>query len=128
MVMYTNNSVEFYPVLFFYLCIYWIQSIYVNYGTVFNQQLEESSNSNFLQASGIEAPLFDVCGVVCDTPPETEESALGRALAYFEGVLGWRIAYVNHIPYLQARAAQLHYACMDQALYRTLLYELVLIS
>jgi hypothetical protein len=43
------------------------------------------------------APLFDVCIGVCDTPPQAEESALERALAYFEGVLGWRIAYINHV-------------------------------
>jgi hypothetical protein len=75
-----------------------------------------------------EAPLFDVWSAICDTPPEEEESAVVRALAYFEGVLGWRIGDINHISYLQARAAQKHYACMDQALYRTRLCELVLIS
>jgi hypothetical protein len=51
------------------------------------------------------APFFDVCCGVCDTPSKAEESALVRALAYFEGVLGWRIADINHVPYLQARAA-----------------------
>jgi hypothetical protein len=51
------------------------------------------------------APLFDVCSGVCYTSPQAEESALVRALAYFEGVLGWRIADINHVPYLQARAA-----------------------
>jgi hypothetical protein len=53
-----------------------------------------------------EAPLFDVCSAVCDTPPEVEESALVHTLAYFEGVLGWRIAHINHISYLQVRVAQ----------------------
>jgi hypothetical protein len=53
----------------------------------------------FYKPAEPEAPLFDVCSVVCDTP-------LIRALAYFEGVLGWRIADINHISYLQARAAQ----------------------
>jgi hypothetical protein len=38
-----------------------------------------------------EAPLFDVCTGVCDTPPQAEESALVHALANFEGVLGWRL-------------------------------------
>ena len=60
----------------------------------------------FYKPAEPEAPLFDVCSAVCDTPPEAEESALVRALAYFEGVLGWRIADINHISYLQARAAQ----------------------
>jgi hypothetical protein len=71
----------------------------------FHQQLEVSSNSKFLQASRTEAPLFDICSGVCDTPPHAEESELVCTLAYFEGVLGWRIADINHIPYLQARAA-----------------------
>jgi hypothetical protein len=53
----------------------------------------------FYKPAEPEAPLFDVCSVVCDTP-------LIRALAYFEGVLGWRITDINHISYLQARAAQ----------------------
>jgi hypothetical protein len=53
-----------------------------------------------------EAPLFDVYSAVCYTPPEAEESALVHALAYFEGVLGWRIADFNHISYLQACDAQ----------------------
>jgi hypothetical protein len=53
-----------------------------------------------------EAPLFDLCSGVCDTPPQAEESALVRALAYFEGVLHWRIADINHVSYLQERVAQ----------------------
>jgi hypothetical protein len=50
--------------------------------------------------------LFDVCSGICDTPPQAEESALVHALAYFEGVLGWRIADINHVSYLQVRVAQ----------------------
>jgi hypothetical protein len=54
-----------------------------------------------------EAPLFGVSSAVCDTPPEAEECALVRALAYFEGVLGcWRISDINHVSYLHACAAQ----------------------
>jgi hypothetical protein len=59
----------------------------------------------FYKPAKPDAPLFDVCSGVSDTPPQAEESALVRALAYFEGVLGWRIADINHVPYLQARAA-----------------------
>jgi hypothetical protein len=59
---------------------------------------------SFYKPTEPEAPLFDVCSGVCDTPPQAEESALVRALAYFEGVLGWRIADINHVPYLQPRA------------------------
>jgi hypothetical protein len=60
---------------------------------------------SFYKPAEPEAPLFDVSSGVCDTPPQAEESALVRALAYFEGVLGWRIVDINHVPYLQARAA-----------------------
>jgi hypothetical protein len=52
------------------------------------------------------AALFDVCSGVCDTPPQAEESALVRTLAYFAGVLGWRIADIKHVSYLQAHVAQ----------------------
>jgi hypothetical protein len=60
----------------------------------------------FYKPAEPEAPLFDVCSAVCDTPLEAEESALVHTLAYFEGVLGWRIAGINYILYLQACAAQ----------------------
>jgi hypothetical protein len=59
----------------------------------------------FYKPAEPETPLFDVCSGVCDTPPQAEESALVRALAYFEGVLGWRIADINHVSYLQACVA-----------------------
>jgi hypothetical protein len=59
----------------------------------------------FYKPAEPEVPLFDVCSGVCDTPPQAEESALVRALAYFEGVLGWRIADIDHVSYLKACAA-----------------------
>jgi hypothetical protein len=59
----------------------------------------------FYKPAEPEASLFDVCSGVCDAPTEAEESALVRTLAYFEGVLGWRIAGINHVSYLQARVA-----------------------
>jgi hypothetical protein len=60
---------------------------------------------SFYKPAEPEAPLFDVCIVVCDTPAQAEEGALVHALAYFEGVLGWRIADINHVPYPQECAA-----------------------
>jgi hypothetical protein len=59
----------------------------------------------FYKPAEPDAPLFDVCSGVCVTHPQAEESALVRALAYFKGVLGWRIADINHVSYLQAHAA-----------------------
>jgi hypothetical protein len=76
------------------------------WGAVFHQQLKSQAILTFFKPAEPEAPLFDVCSVVCETPPEVEESALVRALAYFERVLGSRIADINHISYLQACAAQ----------------------
>jgi hypothetical protein len=51
-------------------------------------EIGSTKNSNFLQPAEPEAPLFDVCTGVCDSPPKAEESALVRALTYFDGVLG----------------------------------------
>jgi hypothetical protein len=61
----------------------------------FTKNWKSQAIQTFYMLAKPEAPLFDVCSVVCDTPPEVEESALG-----------WRIADINHISYLQARAAQ----------------------
>jgi hypothetical protein len=60
----------------------------------------------FYKPAEPEAQLFDVCSGVCDTPSQPEETALVRAIDYFEGVLGWRIADINHVSYLQVRVAQ----------------------
>jgi hypothetical protein len=68
--------------------------------------LKSQAILTFYKLAEPEAPLFDVCSAVCDTPTEAEESALVLALAYFEGVLGWRIADISHVSYLQARATQ----------------------
>jgi hypothetical protein len=75
--------------------------------------LKSQAILTFYKPAELEAPLFDVYSAFCNTSPEVEESALVRALTYFEGVLGWRIADINHISYQQVCVAQLHYACMD---------------
>jgi hypothetical protein len=75
------------------------------WGAVFTNNWKCQAILTFYKPAESNAPLFDVCSGVCDTPPQAEESALVRALAYFEGVLGWRIADINHVSYLQARAA-----------------------
>ena len=49
-------------------------------------------------------PMFDICSAVCETHPAAELSALVRALSYFDEVLGWRVADINHVLYLQVRA------------------------
>jgi hypothetical protein len=72
----------------------------------FTNNWKSQATLTFYKPAEPEAPLFDVCSAVCDTPLQAEESALVRALAYFEGVLGWRIVDINHVSYLQARVAQ----------------------
>jgi hypothetical protein len=76
------------------------------WGVVFTNNWKSQAILTFYKPAEPEAPLFDVCSDVCDTPPQEGESALVRALTYFEGVLGWRIADINHVSYLQARVAQ----------------------
>ena len=39
--------------------------------------------------------------VVCEPDWEAEESALVRALSYFDEVLGWTLGDLNNLPYLQ---------------------------
>jgi hypothetical protein len=53
----------------------------------------------FYKPAEPEAPLFDVCSAVCDTPPEAEESALVRALAYLREFLagGLQTLTIFHI-------------------------------
>jgi hypothetical protein len=71
----------------------------------FTNNLKCQSILTFYKPAEPEAPLFDVCCGVCDTPLQAEDSALVRTLAYLEGVLGWRIADINHVSYMQARVA-----------------------
>jgi hypothetical protein len=72
----------------------------------FTNNCKSQATLTFYKPAEPEAPLFQVCSGVCHTPPQVEESALVRTLAYFEGVLGWRIANINHVLYLQACVAQ----------------------
>jgi hypothetical protein len=55
-------------------------------GSHFTNNWKSQAILTFYKPTEPEAPLFDVCCCVCDTPPEAE-SVLVRALAYFEGVL-----------------------------------------
>jgi hypothetical protein len=55
--------------------------------SLFTNNCKSQAILTFYKLVESEAPWFDVCSAVCDNPPEAEESALVRALAYFEGVL-----------------------------------------
>ena len=52
---------------------------------------------SFCKASQSNTLLFDICGSVCGNEWEAEESALVRALAYFDEVLGWTIEDRNYL-------------------------------
>jgi hypothetical protein len=85
-----------------------VERVGVNYyggEPFFTNNWKSQAILTFYKPAEPEAPLFDVCSGVCDTPPQAEVSALVRALAYFEGVLGWRIVDINHVSYLQVCVA-----------------------
>ena len=60
----------------------------------------------FRRASQPNTPLFDICSSLCVHQWEAEESALVRALVYFDEVLGWTIGDRNYFIYLRMRAMQ----------------------
>jgi hypothetical protein len=55
-------------------------------GAIFTNNCKSQAILTFYKLAEPKAPLFDVCSAVP---------------AYFEGVLGWRIADINHVLYLQ---------------------------
>ena len=61
---------------------------------------------SFCRASQLNTPLFDICSSICNNEWEAEESALVRALVYFDEVLGWTIGDRNYLIYLRMRAMQ----------------------
>ena len=61
---------------------------------------------SFCRASQPNTPLFDICSSICGRHWEAEESALVRALVYFDEVLGWTIGDLNYLIYLRLRAFQ----------------------
>jgi hypothetical protein len=100
----TYSSISFYVIL--NQVVERVRVDYYGGDPFFTNNWKSQAILTFYKPAEPEAPLFDVCSAVCDTPPEAEESALVCALAYFEGVLGWRIADINHVSYLQARVAR----------------------
>ena len=75
-----------------------------------SHSLPEISSSKqkvlFYRANQLNTPLFNICSSICDRHWEAEESALVRALVYFDEVLGWTIGDLNYLRYLQLRAFQ----------------------
>ena len=58
---------------------------------------------SFCRASQLNTPFFDICSSIYSNEWEAEESALVRALAYFDEVLGWTIGDRNYLIYLRIR-------------------------
>jgi len=74
-----------------------------------SHSLPEISSSKqkvlFYRANQLNTPLFNIYSSICGYYWEAEESALVRARAYFDEVLGWTIGDLNYTSYLQKRAA-----------------------
>ena len=70
----------------------------------FTRDLRFQSKLSFCRTSQIDTRLFHICSTICGRYWEAEESALVRALVYFDEVLGWTIGDLNYLRYLQLRA------------------------
>ena len=72
----------------------------------FTRDLKFQAKLSFCRTSQSNTPLFDICSSICGRHWEVEESALVRALVYFDEVLGWTIGNCNYLIYLRMRAMQ----------------------
>ena len=72
----------------------------------FTRDLRFQAKLFFCRASQPNTLLFDICSSICGMHWEAEESALVRALLYFDEVLGWTIGNYNYLIYLRMRAMQ----------------------
>ena len=72
----------------------------------FTRDFRFQAKLSFCGTSQLNIPLFDICSSICGRYWEAEESALVRALVYFDEVLGWTIGDLNYLRYLQLRAFQ----------------------
>ena len=72
----------------------------------FTRSYRFQAKLSFCRASQPNTPLFNICSSIYGNEWEAEESALVRALAYFDEVLGWTIGDRNYLIYLRKRAMQ----------------------
>ena len=63
----------------------------------FTRGLRFQAKLSFCRASQPNTPLFDICSSLFVHQWEAEESALVRALVYFDEVLGWTIEDRNYL-------------------------------
>ena len=57
-------------------------------GPFLTRDLRFQAKLSFYWTSQLNTPLFDICSCICGRYWEAEESALVRALVYFDEVLG----------------------------------------
>ena len=67
----------------------------------FTRDLRFQAKLSFCRTSQVNTPLFDICSSICGRYWEAEESALVRALVYFDEFLNWTIGDLNYLKYLQ---------------------------
>ena len=72
----------------------------------FTRSCRFQAKLSFCRASQPITPLFDICSSIYGNEWEAEESALIRALAYFDEVLGWTIGDRNYLIYPRMQAMQ----------------------
>jgi len=70
----------------------------------FIRGLKFQAKLTFYIENQLNTALFDIYSFEYEYHWEAEESALIRALAYFDEVLGWTIGDLNYLAYLQKRA------------------------
>ena len=75
-------------------------------GPYFTRGCRFQAKLSFCRASQSNTPLFDICSSICAHQWEAEESALVRALVYFDEFLRWTIRDRNYLIYLWMRAMQ----------------------
>ena len=67
---------------------------------LFTRDLRFQAKLSFRRTSQLNTPLFDICSSICGSYWKVEQSALVRALVYFDEVLGWMIGDLNYLRYL----------------------------
>ena len=71
--------------------------VYMGGEPYFKRDLRFQAKLSFCRASQPNNKLFDICSSICGRHWEVEESALVRALVYFDEVLGWTIGDLNYL-------------------------------
>ena len=74
---------------------------YMGGESFFTRDFRFQAKLSFYRTSQLNTPLFDICSSICGRHWEAEESALVRALIYFDEVLGWTIGDRNYLIYLR---------------------------